>query len=120
MRHDTAPKCPAAAPYTSQRINRSARPTALTAADRARMAAAVTRHDARAARERASARTCRIAVVALAVAMTAAFFYGAQPDTYRATVAHNGEAYTIDYNLSFSDCAARIENLARASCELER
>lgn len=56
---------------------RSNRPSALTAADMARMSAAVARHDARIARAAANNRLFRLAYHCAAVALLVAMFYSA-------------------------------------------
>lgn len=56
---------------------RSNRPSALTAADMARMSAAVARHDARIARHAANNRLFRLAYHCAAVALLVAMFYSA-------------------------------------------
>lgn len=57
--------------------NRSHTPTAYTAEDRARMAAAVVRHDKALSRKAAINRLSRLAVVCIGLALTVALFYAA-------------------------------------------
>lgn len=68
------------------RIIRNASPSKITAADRARMAAAVARADAARAAARRRERLARLAVVAAVVAVAVAMFYaasGPDPDLAR-------------------------------------
>lgn len=52
------------------------RPTRITAADRARQAAAIARHDKRQAQARARERVARLAVFAMAIIAGVMLFYG--------------------------------------------
>lgn len=100
----------------------AARPSALTAADRARQAAAVARADAARAAARRRERVARFAVVALAVAAGLALFYAASEpaplpsDVTRADwTAHGAAGDVIARGLTLADCVERF-----ADCRRER
>lgn len=104
------------------RTDRAARPSRITAADRARQRAAVARHDARIARERARQRVARLIVAALVAAAAVAGFYAATepaPEpagTYRA-VGWHGE--TVAHGMAMSDCLELFNRPHVAGCERE-
>lgn len=100
----------------------AARPSALTAADRARQAAAVARADAARAAARRRELLARFAVVALAVAAGLALFYAAsEPDALPPEVtgadwsAHDLNGDAVARGLTFADCVERF-----ADCRRER
>lgn len=100
----------------------AARPSALTAADRARQAAAVARADAARAAARRREVLSRLIVCALAVAAGLALFYAASEpaplpsDVTRADwTAHAANGDTVARGLTLADCVERF-----ADCRRER
>ena len=96
----------------------SARPSALTAADRARMAAAVARADAARAAARRRERVARLAVLALAAVAAVALFYAASAPEPARTPGGTWSAYSlagdvIARGLTFGDCVERFANCRR-------
>ena len=103
------------------RIDRAARPTRITAADRARQRRAIARHDARIARTRRRERVARLVVWACAIATAVALFYGAtepdppRADTYRAVT---WDGATVAGGLTMPECLENYFNRPDvAGCE---
>lgn len=100
----------------------AARPSALTAADRARMAAAVRRADELRARAVRRERVARLAVIAAVIVAAVAMFYAASepaplpPEVTGADwSAHDLNGDAMARGLTFADCVARF-----ADCRRER
>lgn len=99
------------------------RPTRITAADRARQAAAIARHNKRQERERARERINRLIVIGCFIVAAVAGFYAASepaPIDSRTYSAQAWDGSTIAAGLTMPDCLENYFNRpAVAGCTLE-
>lgn len=99
------------------------RPTIITAADRARQAAAVARHDKRQARDRARERIARLIVIGCFIVAAVAGLYAATdraPIDSRTYSAQAWDGSTVARGMTLADCMENYFNRpAVAGCSLE-